>query len=187
MIVSKDGGMAEPPGDPLLAGLAGGRDEAFAALFARDGPALFRVAYALLRSRPDAEDAVQEVFVGLAQSRAGLADVENLRAYLFTALRHAAAKIAARRPPVRPAPQSECDAVTGSQVRSIDTESAARLEQALAMLPAIFREAIALKIDGGLTFREMATVLGVSPNTAASRYRYALAELRDALKGWTDE
>jgi DNA-directed RNA polymerase specialized sigma24 family protein len=38
-----------------------------------------------------------------------------------------------------------------------------------------------------LTFREIAAVLGVSPNTAASRYRYALAELRDALLGCTDE
>jgi len=179
--------MVEPPGDPLLAGLAAGRDDAFAALFARDGAALFRVAYALLRSRPDAEDAVQEVFVGLAQTRAAVTHVENLRAYLFTALRHAAAKIAARRPPVRRAPLSECEAVAAPRARALDAESAARLEGALAMLPAIFREPIALKIDGGLTFREMAAVLGVSPNTAASRYRYALAELRDALRGCTDE
>ena len=108
-------------------------------------------------------------------------------AYLFTALRHAAAKIAARRPPIRRAPLSESEAVAAPQARALDAESAARLEGALAMLPAIFREAIALKIDGGLTFREMAAVLGVSPNTAASRYRYALAELRDALRGCTDE
>lgn len=178
--------MAEAPGDPLLAGLAAGRDEAFAALFARDGPALFRVAYALLRSRPDAEDAVQEVFVGLAQTRTTVTDVENLRAYLFTALRHAAAKIAARRRGHQPA-LSDCDAVAAPQRRPIDAESAARLERALAMLPAIYREPIALKIDGGLTFREMGAVLGVSPNTAASRYRYALAELRVALRGCTDE
>ena len=46
----KDPGMAEPPGDPLLAGLAAGREEAFAALYARDGAALFRVAFALLGS-----------------------------------------------------------------------------------------------------------------------------------------
>ena len=69
--------MAEPPGDPLLAGLAAGRDEAFAALYARDGAALFRVAVALLGCRADAEDAVQEVFVGLAQARASLAAVEQ--------------------------------------------------------------------------------------------------------------
>src|SRR5262245_44218357 len=130
--------MAEPPGDPLLAGLAAGRDEAFAALFARDGPALFRVAYALLRSRPDAEDAVQEVFVGLAQTRAALADVENLRAYLFTALRHAAGKIAARRR--SGASLTEWNAVAAPEPHSLDVRSAARLERALATLPANYRE-----------------------------------------------
>ena len=40
---------------------------------------------------------------------------------------------------------------------------------------------IALKIDGGLTFAEVAALLGVSANTAASRYRYALEKLRAAL------
>jgi RNA polymerase sigma-70 factor (ECF subfamily) len=33
----------------------------------------------------------------------------------------------------------------------------------------------------GLTFREIASVCGVSANTAASRYRYGIEKLRDAL------
>jgi hypothetical protein len=37
---------------------------------------------------------------------------------------------------------------------------------------------LALKIDGGLSFAEIGMALGVSPNTAASRYRYALERLR---------
>ena len=40
---------------------------------------------------------------------------------------------------------------------------------------------VALKIDGGLTFAEIAAVIGISANTAASRYRYALEKLRAAL------
>src|SRR6516165_7653829 len=125
-MLTKDRGMTEPRGDPLLAGLAAGRAEAFAALFARDGATLFRVAFTLLRSRPDAEDAVQEVFVGLAQTRTALTDVENLRAYLFTALRHAAAKIAARLRSDRTASLSAPEAITAPQPRSLDVESAAR-------------------------------------------------------------
>ena len=177
--------MAEPPGDPLLAGLAAGREEAFAALYAREGGALRRVAFALLGSRADAEDAVQEVFVGLARARASWASVENLRAYLFTALRHAAAKAAARRRADRRAPLP--DGLAAPPPRGLATGPAARLERALAALPADRREVVALKIDAGLTFREIAAVLGISPNTAASRYRYALAELRDALGENADE
>jgi RNA polymerase sigma-70 factor (ECF subfamily) len=177
--------MAEPPGDPLLAGLAAGREEAFASLYAREGGALLRVAFALLGSRADAEDAVQEVFVGLAQARASWASVENLRAYLFTALRHAAAKAAARRRADRRAPLP--DDIAAPQPRGLAAGPAARLERALAALPADRREVVALKIDAGLTFREIAAVLGISPDTAASRYRYALTELRDTLGENVDE
>lgn len=89
--------MLRPKGDPMVQGLAEGREEAFAAVYDRFGPALFRVAWALLGARADAEDAVQEVFVGLVRARRTLGEVENLRAYLFAGLRHAAAKLAAQR------------------------------------------------------------------------------------------
>jgi RNA polymerase sigma-70 factor (ECF subfamily) len=176
--------MGEPSGDPLLPGLAAGREEAFASLYLREGAALLRVAFALLGCRADAEDAVQEVFVGLAGSR-NLASVENLRAYLFTALRHAAAKMAARCKADRREPLP--DALAAPQTQGLAAEAAARLERALAALPADRREVVALKIDAELTFREIAAVLGISPNTAASRYRYALNELRDILGENIDE
>src|SRR5262249_5734642 len=102
--------MQDPVRDPLLAGLAEGRDEAFAALHDRYARSLFRVAWTLLCSRPDAEDAVQEVFLGLVRSRAVLGSIENLRAYLFSALRHAAARLSARKatgPAPRPPPEEE--------------------------------------------------------------------------------
>ena len=38
-----------------------------------------------------------------------------------------------------------------------------------------------LKIWGGLTFPQIAAALGVPPDTAASRYRYAIAKLREQL------
>jgi RNA polymerase sigma-70 factor (ECF subfamily) len=40
---------------------------------------------------------------------------------------------------------------------------------------------LVLKIWGELTFAHIATQLGISPNTAASRYRYALTALRHEL------
>src|SRR5712692_7681708 len=94
--------MQDEVSDPLLAGLAEGRDEAFAALYDRYGRSLFRVAWTLLRSRQDAEDAVQDVFLGLVRSRAALGRIENLRAYLFSVLRHAATRLAARKETIAP-------------------------------------------------------------------------------------
>jgi RNA polymerase sigma-70 factor (ECF subfamily) len=179
--------MGGPAGDPLTQGLAEGREEAFAALYDRFGTALFRVACALLPARADAEDAVQEVFVSLVRSRHALGRVENLRAYLFAALRFAALRIATARKQERRAAEMDLTHVPAPTTDSVEIEQAVRLERALGLLPPAQRELVALKIDGGLTFAEIASCLGISPNTAASRYRYALEKLRAALEERSDE
>lgn len=53
----------------------------------------------------------------------------------------------------------------------------------LAGLPAIQREAIVLKLWHRLTFEEIGETLGISPHTAAGRYRYGVEKLRACLKG----
>jgi RNA polymerase sigma-70 factor (ECF subfamily) len=170
--------MHDPESDPLLVGLADGRDEAFAALYDRFGRSLFRVAWTLLHSRPDAEDAVQDVFLGLFRARAALGRIENLRAYLFGALRHAAARLAARKQADLPRPRPDRQGGAGNTPGTPDPELSDWLDRALAALPREQREVLSLKIDGELTFAEVGAVLGVSPATAASRYRYALEKLR---------
>jgi RNA polymerase sigma-70 factor, ECF subfamily len=171
--------MGRPADDPRSADLAGGRADAFAALYDEFGPALFRTARRLLGSPEEAEDAVQDVFVALVRARRDLAGVGNLRAYLFAALRRACADRAGRRARGRAMPIGSVPEPAAAEPP--EAERSARLERARLALPPEQREVIALKIDGGLTFAEVAAVLGISPNTAASRYRYALERLRTAL------
>jgi len=57
------------------------------------------------------------------------------------------------------------------------------VQDALNRLPANQRAVVTLKIWGGLTFAEIGAALDIPPNTAASRYRYALEDLRK----WTRE
>jgi len=64
-----------------------------------------------------------------------------------------------------------------------DREMKQMLENSAKRLPELYREVVTLKIWGELTFAEVAEVLGIPPNTAASRYRYGLAELRKLMKG----
>ena len=59
-----------------------------------------------------------------------------------------------------------------------DRERTRLIEQAMRSLPEIYREAVTLKIWGGLTFAEIAEALQIPANTAASRYRYGIDELR---------
>src|SRR5258708_1190051 len=55
-------------------------------------------------------------------------------------------------------------------------------ESAEKMLAGEQREVVVMKIWGGLTFEEAAAVIGISPNTAASRYRYGLTKLKEIWK-----
>jgi RNA polymerase sigma-70 factor (ECF subfamily) len=52
---------------------------------------------------------------------------------------------------------------------------------ALDKLPPAQAEVVVLKIWEEMTFSEIGEVLGQSPNTAASRYRYALQKLAQHL------
>ena len=61
-------------------------------------------------------------------------------------------------------------------------EEAAMLREALKELPAKLREVVTMKVWGGLTFAKIAETLKISPNTAASRYRYALEQLAGHLE-----
>jgi RNA polymerase sigma-70 factor (ECF subfamily) len=64
-----------------------------------------------------------------------------------------------------------------------DREMKQLIEASLRSLPADFREVIVLKVWGERTFAEVADALGIPQNTAASRYRYGLIELRKLMKG----
>jgi RNA polymerase sigma-70 factor (ECF subfamily) len=63
-----------------------------------------------------------------------------------------------------------------------DDEDALLLREAVQRLSPKLREVLIMKFWSGLTFQQIAEALAISPNTAASRYRYALevmaAELR---------
>jgi len=61
------------------------------------------------------------------------------------------------------------------------------LSVALGELPAEQRSVVHLKLWEGLTFEQIAEVLDVPPNTAASRYRYGLDKLRGRLRPLYEE
>ena len=62
-----------------------------------------------------------------------------------------------------------------------DDDEARALQVALSTIPDKYREVITLKIWGDQTFAEIGETLAISPNTAASRYRYGLEALRRCL------
>lgn len=63
-----------------------------------------------------------------------------------------------------------------------DDEEAEFLREAVQGLSGKLREVVLMKVWGGLTFAQIAEALAISPNTAASRYRYALEQLAHELR-----
>jgi RNA polymerase sigma-70 factor (ECF subfamily) len=62
-----------------------------------------------------------------------------------------------------------------------DRERNQLIQQAMLKLPEIYQQVVTLKTWGELTFAEIGEALEIPANTAASRYRYGLEELRKAL------
>jgi len=163
--------------------LVAGCEQAYALLYDRCAARLFKVAWALTGNREEAEDAVQDVFTAMVQTRETLRRVESLEAYLFASVHRAAIRRA-----VRSRSRSQRESAVGQELfqvseKPVESPYSDRLECALHALPLDQREIVTLKVDAGLTFDQIASALNLSANTAASRYRYALEKLRSALKG----
>lgn len=127
---------------------------------------------AILNSPTDAEDALQETFVALATGRA--AKIRDLRAYLLIAARNQALSILRRRKR-----EHGWEDVAELEIAAPETPDCAHdFAALLAKLPLEQREVIALKVWEELTFAEIAAIVGVSPNTVMSRYRYGIERLR---------
>jgi len=63
-----------------------------------------------------------------------------------------------------------------------DDEEAMILREAVQKLSQKLREVVVMKFWAGLTFQQIAETLAISPNTAASRYRYAMEQLAQELR-----
>ena len=145
---------------------------------ARHAPAFLLYARQQARCEPDAQDLVQEAVIESWQRQAN-GEPPPLR-LVFATIRRRAIDLARSQ-----------DRRTGRELAAIgegpqcwfdssleERERSRLIQQAMGNLPEIYREVITLKVWGNLTFAQIAEVLEIPANTAASRYRYGLAELR---------
>ena len=135
-----------------------------------------------LRSQSDAEDVVQDAFVRLLKSPRQFGD--RPVPILYQAVKWAALDRLRRMDRL----ERREDAASILEPVEVLFESALeqqerreQLEAALLTLPEEQREVLTLHVWGNLSFREVGLTLGISQNTAASRYRYALKNLSESL------
>lgn len=149
------------------------------------GPALVAYLCSVLGDRTSAEDVLQQVFLKLLKGNVEVPG-EAVKAYLFRAVRNTALNLAQRnsRNTSLDTNRRETEG-TGQQWFEAPVELgywSTKLENAVRGLPAEQGEILVMRIWGEMTFDEIATVLDVSINTVASRYRYAIGKLREMLQ-----
>jgi len=159
-------------------------------LYDEHAQALFGLLLNLTRNEADTRDLLQEVFVKLAQRPGLLSEVRDERSFLLR-LSHNMAIDLMRRKNVR---QKHYDQIASEsfELFASDAEPDERdfrraLSLALGALPIEQRAVAHLKLWERLTFEQIASLLEIPANTAASRYRYALDKLRERLRPIYDE
>jgi RNA polymerase sigma-70 factor (ECF subfamily) len=148
--------------------------------FSELAPGLLLFARQWVQSAADAEDVVQEAFVKFWRRNH---NIEN-RALLYAAVRSIALDFI-RRDKRRARREATVFAEAEPAIEpqfEWDDETQSALAAAVGSLPHDQREVLVLKIWNELTFNEIASALGISQNTAASRYRYALANLKKSFQ-----
>ena len=160
-------------------------------LYDEHAPALFRFLVRLTGDEAAVKDILQEIFIRLAREPDLLRGVHAPRSFLFR-MAHRLAIDHARREETqsRYAQRAHDEGEIVSEPASADFDGDWRrnkLGGALAALPAEQRAVVALKVWEGLTFAEIGEALEISPDTAASRYRYALDKLWGALRPLHDD
>jgi RNA polymerase sigma-70 factor, ECF subfamily len=145
-------------------------------LYRQHGSGLLLFAISIAGERDRAQDALHQVFTKLLGSD-DLQRAVDVKAYLFASVRNAVLNDLRVR-------QRNVELIAETSwfdPPQRDYAAEANLRRALAALPDDQREVAILHIWGELAFSQIGEVLGIPANTAASRYRYALARLREAM------
>ena len=161
-----------------------------ARLYDEHAQALFAFLLNLTRSEADTRDLLQEIFVKIARDEKLLAGVREERAFLIRLAHNAAIDLMRRRGTrERTKENFAAEIISPFAPTSDPDENVFReeLSAALGELPEEQRAVAHQKLWSGLTFEEIATALEIPPNTAASRYRYALDKMRDRLRPLYEE
>jgi RNA polymerase sigma-70 factor (ECF subfamily) len=155
-------------------------------LYERHGERLYRYLLFKLGSAEDAEDVLQESFCRFARYDLRWRLIRNPRAFVFRIARNEANRFLRRKLGRKEGERMIAAGGIGTFAAAVVAPEEPALIFLLRLaseLPTEQKEVVYLKVFDGLTFKEIALVCGVSANTAASRYRYGIEKLRQAMEG----
>jgi RNA polymerase sigma-70 factor (ECF subfamily) len=177
--------MLQPPSEPAddreTARLAqSGNRAAFDDLVQRYQKQVYRIAFGILRSTHDAEDAVQEVFIRAYRFLPSFDLERSFEGWLMGIALNQSRSLRSR----RRAPSGDTGRVPVPGRAPQDGEMQAAVLQAISALPEKQREAMLLSLNTELTTQEIGELLGCSKGAAGVHLHRARAALRKTLGPW---
>ena len=161
--------------------------QAFRALFDRYHPALYRFLVRMGLADNVVEDILQDVFVGVWSGRARLDPRRSIRAYLYRACKNRAANHFRRSARFTDDLLAEPASDAPDQHERLEYELLhRRLEEAVSLLPERRRAVFELCFVNGLTYKEAAQVLEISPKTVENQMGHALKSIREFVTSYLE-
>jgi RNA polymerase sigma-70 factor, ECF subfamily len=177
----------DPVSDEALVRRArNGEDAALSALVKRHADAVYRVALAIAGDSDLAQDVSQDAFLKAFRGLDGFRGDASFKTWLLTIAANAA-RGALRRQGRRRETDFETAPPVASDVRGPDEDvelssEAAQARVALGRLPEKQRLSVQLRVDEGLSFREIADVIGSTEGAARVNYFHGIRKLREWMQ-----
>ena len=145
----------------------------------KDG--LYRVAYHLLESSTEAEDAVQELYAKLWASMDSLDQVHNPKAYRITLLRNDCISRIRRNSHTKISPLTEQMMQVEADIGSDQKETLSRVLKAIEELPDTQRRLLKMKVLEDMSYDEMAQKTGMNKLTLRVLVSRARTQLKNKI------
>lgn len=169
----------------LMRGCQAGELDALSSFYERFFSSVYRFAYGSVGSREDAEDITAEVFIKAFRNIRRFRDqAKPVAAWLFRIARHEVADhYRRRRRRIVALPFVSEQIEHAGRYDPLETPAAVMdLVSALRNLPEAQREAVLLRLVGGLSTRQTAQAMARPEGTVRSLLHYGIKALREAMQ-----
>jgi RNA polymerase sigma-70 factor (ECF subfamily) len=179
--------------EDLMLAYARGDAAAFETLYGRHKGGLFRLVLRSVRTRGEAEEIFQEIWMRAVEARSRYQPTAKFSTWLYTiahrrlidywrtkGLSTVALEVDADddAPGVK---EAVADPSWEPHETAVAAQTRTLLLDAIAALPVVQREAFLLHVEGGLTVAQIAVATGINEEAAKSRLRYAMNKVREAV------
>ena len=167
-----------------------GDARAFNEVYARFEEMVYNLAFRLSGNYEEAADLTQEIFLRIYRHLGSFGGRSSLKTWIFRiAVNHCRDRLSRWRPLTQPLGDDPsegevayADPSRGPEELAVAADEGRRVAEGLAKLPPAFREAVVLRDIEGLSYEEIAEVLGVRIGTVRSRIARGRDQLRVLLE-----